>query len=159
MLFHSLVEKNRKKFWSPGSKSRICSMHFQDSRFEYPTTDLGYDAKNNILHLLPPGNDYIQCIHLAAKVSWFPSNDLFLIYRNIYKASIDIIWKCFKPHVSPSIVWTIILKPFNKYFSNIFRVHFIWNLHINIEPPCYQSRQIVCLPPQLLHISSQSVRA
>ena len=29
-------------------------MHFQDSRFEYPTIDLGYDAKNKILHLLPP---------------------------------------------------------------------------------------------------------
>ena len=43
-----------KTLWSPGSKSRVCSMHFQDSRFEYPTIDLGYDAKNKILHLLPP---------------------------------------------------------------------------------------------------------
>lgn len=29
-------------------------MHFLDSRFEYPTIDLGYDAKIKILHLLPP---------------------------------------------------------------------------------------------------------
>ena len=40
--------------WSPGSKSRVCSVHFQDSRFEYPTINLGYDAENKILHLLPP---------------------------------------------------------------------------------------------------------
>ena len=31
-------------------------MHFQDSRFEYPTIDLGYNAKNKILHLLPPSH-------------------------------------------------------------------------------------------------------
>ena len=43
-----------KKLWSPGSKSRVCSMHFHNSRFQYPTTDLGYDAKNEILYLLPP---------------------------------------------------------------------------------------------------------
>ena len=29
-------------------------MHFQDSRFEYRTIDLGYGAKNKILHLLSP---------------------------------------------------------------------------------------------------------
>ena len=31
-------------------------MHFQDSRLEHPTVNLGYDAKNKMLHLLPPGN-------------------------------------------------------------------------------------------------------
>ena len=67
--------------------------------------------------------------------------------------------KCFKPHVSRSIALTIILKSFNNYFSNIFRVQYMKNLYINIEPACYQSRQIVCLPPRPSRMSSRSARA
>ena len=31
-------------------------MHFQDSKFECPAIDIGYNDKNKILHLLPPSS-------------------------------------------------------------------------------------------------------
>ena len=42
-MWKTLINRETdKKLWSPGSKSRVCSMHFQDSRFEYPTIDYRY---------------------------------------------------------------------------------------------------------------------
>ena len=42
-----------KHLWSPKSKSRICSNHFSENIQDYPTLNLGYNAKLKVELLVP----------------------------------------------------------------------------------------------------------
>jgi len=46
------VDPATKKLWEPGTKSRVCSDHFELG-FDYPILNLGYDASKKIQKLFP----------------------------------------------------------------------------------------------------------
>ena len=111
-----------KHLWSPKSKSRVCSNHFNEYFENYPTLNLGYNAKSKIKLLVPAvaglkrsltytssTNNSVQSISVNAKHMMSKQDDVDLISSSSESGLNDFKILAF-PSTSTPLWMSIILK-------------------------------------------------